>query len=74
MPLHFNKQLVNLLVIDEFDSKSFEPNFKQSAVQLHLSIAPSGIELKESKLASYLESLKKDELKNKIAIKEKENG
>jgi len=50
VPFHFNKQLVNLLVIDDFDSKSFEPNFKQSAVQLHSSGVPSGIELKEPKI------------------------
>ncbi len=35
IPFHYNEQLINIITIDDFDPKSFEPNYKQCAVQLH---------------------------------------
>jgi len=43
VPFHFNTQLVNVLTQSEFDPKSGEPNYKQTAVQLHSAKVPSGI-------------------------------
>lgn len=43
VPFHYNEQLINLLTIPEFDPKSFEPNYKQCAVQLHSEAVPEGI-------------------------------
>jgi assimilatory nitrate reductase catalytic subunit len=54
VPFHFNTQLVNLLTQSLFDDKSFEPNFKQSAIQLHSQKVPEGIKLKEPKIAGEL--------------------
>ena len=45
VPFHYNTQLINLVTIDAFDPKSFEPNYKQCAVQLHSKAKPQGITL-----------------------------
>jgi len=37
-----------------FDPKSFEPNYKQTAVQLHSEKAPQGIKLAEEEIAGVL--------------------
>jgi assimilatory nitrate reductase catalytic subunit len=50
VPFHFNEQLVNKLTQSLFDPKSFEPNFKQTAVQLHSQKVPTGIEMKEEEI------------------------
>ena len=42
VPFHFNEQLINNITIPEFDPKSFEPNYKQCAVQLHSEAVPEG--------------------------------
>jgi assimilatory nitrate reductase catalytic subunit len=68
VPFHFNKQLVNLLTIDEFDSKSFEPNFKQCAVQLHSAKVPEGIKLWQKEISAYLQ-MSKNINKDKINTK-----
>ncbi len=47
VPFHYNKQLINTLTQSLFDPKSFEPNYKQTAVQLHSQSVPEGIILKE---------------------------
>jgi assimilatory nitrate reductase catalytic subunit len=47
VPFHFNTQLVNRLTQNEFCPKSGEPNFKQTAIQLHSAKVPEGIKLKE---------------------------
>ncbi len=47
VPFHFNTQLVNRLTQTEVCPKSGEPNFKQTAVQLHSKKVPEGIQLKE---------------------------
>lgn len=43
IPFHYNTQLINLLTPSLFDPKSGEPNFKQTAVQLHSAKVPEGI-------------------------------
>ena len=55
VPFHFNTQLINTLTQSLFDEKSFEPNFKQSAIQLHSQSVPDGIKLKKPKIAGSLE-------------------
>jgi len=63
VPFHFNTQLINAVTLPEFDEKSFEPNYKQCAVQLHSKLVPEGIKLEEEELAGLLEE-------SNIAVKE----
>ncbi len=55
VPFHFNTQLVNTLTQPEFDPKSGEPNFKQTAIQLHSDEVPEGIVMEEESVAGALE-------------------
>jgi assimilatory nitrate reductase catalytic subunit len=55
VPFHFSKQLINNLTISDFDPKSFEPNFKQCAVNIYSSKVPQGIKLKKEELAGELD-------------------
>ena len=57
VPFHFSDQLINAITIGDFDPKSFEPNFKQCAVQLHSQKVPDGIKLKEEEIAGSLEHM-----------------
>ncbi len=50
VPFHFNEQLINAITLPEFDEKSFEPNYKQCAVQLHSQKVPNGIVLKQAEI------------------------
>ena len=54
VPFHFNTQLVNQLTQNEFCPKSGEPNFKQTAIQLHSQKVPEGIQLQEPEVAGSL--------------------
>ncbi len=54
VPFHFNTQLVNILTQPEFDPISGEPNYKQTAVQLHSMKVPQGIKLKQRELSGAL--------------------
>ena len=54
VPFHFNTQLVNRLTQNEFCPKSGEPNFKQTAIQLHSEKVPDGIMLQEPEVAGSL--------------------
>ncbi len=67
VPFHFNEQLINAITISDFDPKSFEPNFKQCAVQLHSQKVPQGIKLKESEIAGELEHIV---IKNDLTFKQ----
>ena len=58
VPFHFNEQLINNITIPEFDPKSFEPNYKQCAVQLHSEAVPEGIKYPEVEVSGYLEGVK----------------
>jgi assimilatory nitrate reductase catalytic subunit len=57
VPFHYNEQLINTITKAEFDPKSFEPNYKQCAVQLHSIKVPNGIVLKENEIAGALEHI-----------------
>ncbi|MEA3522135.1 MAG: nitrate reductase [Campylobacterota bacterium] len=54
VPFHFNTQLVNRLTQNEFCPKSGEPNFKQTAIQLHSQKVPEGIKFQEPEIAGSL--------------------
>lgn len=43
IPFHYNEALINTITIASFDEKSFQPNYKQCAVQLHSKEVPCGI-------------------------------
>jgi assimilatory nitrate reductase catalytic subunit len=60
VPFHFNTQLVNRLTQSLFDPKSFEPNYKQTAVQLHSEKVPEGIRFEEEAVAGALGYEKKE--------------
>ena len=55
VPFHFAEQLINNLTIGDFDPKSFEPNFKQCAVNLYSAKVPEGIKFKEQELSGTIE-------------------
>lgn len=67
VPFHFSEQLINAITIGDFDPKSYEPNFKQCAVQLHSQKVPDGIKLKEEEIAGSLEHIV---IKDEILIEE----
>lgn len=50
VPFHFNTQLINALTPSLFCPKSGEPNFKQTAVQLHSQKNPEGIKMEQPKV------------------------
>ncbi len=51
VPFHFNEQLVNTLTNESFCPKSGEPNFKQTAIQLHSQAVPEGLTLEEQEVS-----------------------
>ena len=57
VPFHYNEQLINTITKAEFDPKSFEPNFKQCAVQLHSLKVPNGIKFEEQEISGSLEHI-----------------
>ena len=57
VPFHFNEQLINNITIPEFDPKSFEPNYKQCAVQLHSQSVPEGIFYPEQEVTGLIENI-----------------
>ncbi len=70
VPFHFSEQLINNLTIPEFDPKSFEPNFKQCAVNLYSESVPEGITQKAVEIAGALEEPVDLVLENEV-VKEK---
>jgi len=50
VPFHFNTQLVNKLTQELFDPISGEPNFKQTAIQLHSKKVPQGIKMEKKQV------------------------
>ena len=54
VPFHFGEQLINALTIGDFDPKSFEPNFKQCAVNIYSESLKEGIVQKQKKMAGEL--------------------
>jgi assimilatory nitrate reductase catalytic subunit len=55
VPFHFSKQLINTLTQSLFDPISGEPNYKQTAVQLHSEACPDGVKM-EVPIAGALEA------------------
>jgi len=55
VPFHFSEQMINNVTIADFDPKSFEPNFKQCAVNIYSDAVPEGIKQKEVEIAGALE-------------------
>ena len=55
VPFHFSEQLINNLTIPDFDPKSFEPNFKQCAVNLYSIKCPQGLKKEEEDIAGKIE-------------------
>lgn len=51
VPFHFNTTLVNALTNESFCPKSGEPNFKQTAIQLHSSEVPNGLKFQEQEIS-----------------------
>jgi len=54
VPFHFSEQMINNVTIADFDPKSFEPNFKQCAVNLYSEAVPDGIKQQEVEIAGAL--------------------
>ncbi len=69
VPFHYNEQLINSVTIPEFDPKSFEPNYKQCAVQLHSTKVPEGILHQEVEISGYLEGVKVATKNSEVATK-----
>ncbi|MCF6309667.1 MAG: nitrate reductase [Sulfurimonas sp.] len=70
VPFHFNTQLVNNLTAESFCPKSGEPNFKQTAIQLHSDEVPQGLEFQEDEISGAISYVKTKY--EGIKIKEKE--
>ncbi len=72
VPFHFNTQLVNRLTNEIFCPKSGEPNFKQTAIQLHSAEVPEGLSIEETEIAGEIEHLKTtyEGIKTSVAFKE----
>ena len=58
VPFHFNTQLVNNLTQESFCPKSGEPNFKQTAIQLHSEEVPEGLKFEEQEISGEIEHVK----------------
>ena len=70
VPFHYNTQLVNKLTNDSFCPKSGEPNYKQTAIQLHSKEVPQGLKFEEPEISGEIEHIKTTY--EGIKIKEKE--
>ena len=55
VPFHFSEQMINNLTIADFDPQSFEPNFKQCAVNIYSEKHPEGIAMQEEIIAGEIE-------------------
>jgi len=76
VPFHFADQLINSVTIDDFDPKSFEPNFKQCAVNLYSTKVPHGIKMKKEEVSGELthqttSNLQNLKIKNSATIESK---
>ncbi|MBU0720207.1 nitrate reductase [bacterium] len=70
VPFHFNTQLVNALTNESFCPKSGEPNFKQTAIQLHSDEVPEGLKFAQQEISGEIEHVKT--AYEGIKVKEKE--
>ena len=62
VPFHFNTQLINTLTNSDFCPKSGEPNYKQSAIQLHSAKVPEGLKMEQEAVQGELEHQKSETL------------
>ncbi len=58
VPFHYNTQLVNVLTNESFCPKSGEPNFKQTAIQLHSDEVPNGLVFEKQEVSGHIEHVK----------------
>jgi len=58
VPFHFDTQLVNTLTNESFCPKSGEPNYKQTAIQLHSTEVPQGLEFLEDEISGAITHVK----------------
>jgi len=70
VPFHFNTQLINNLTAESFCPKSGEPNFKQTAVQLHSDKVPEGLEFEEQEISGVISHIKTKYEGIKVKVKE----
>ncbi|MDA7817294.1 nitrate reductase [Sulfurimonas sp.] len=70
VPFHFNTQLINKLTSESFCPKSGEPNYKQTAIQLHSDEVPDGIEFESEEISGEITHVKSKF--EGIALQEKE--
>ena len=72
VPFHFSSELINILTPSLFCPKSGEPNYKQTAVQLHSKKVPVGIEYEEQMSAGVIEldEVNVNDVKTSIRVKE----
>ncbi len=72
VPFHFSEHMINNITIADFDPKSFEPNFKQCAVNIYSDKVPKGIVKEELKISGVIEHQKLEssniKLINKVDI------
>ncbi len=71
VPFHFSEQLINKITIAQFDPLSFEPNFKQCAVNIYSKNNPTGLIFEEEKVSGAL-TYKSTEILEELSI-EKEH-
>jgi assimilatory nitrate reductase catalytic subunit len=45
VPFHYSRKMINNLTLPDFDPKSFEPNYKQCAVNIYSDKLPEGLSL-----------------------------
>ena len=69
VPFHFNTQLINTLTNSDFCPKSGEPNYKQSAIQLHSEKVPQGLKMEQEAIQGELEH-QKSEVLHEVTQKE----
>ncbi len=72
VPFHFNTQLINQLTQPLFCPKSGEPNYKQTAVQLHSEKVPQGIKVKEQEISGEITHEHVIQKYKKVESKEKQ--
>jgi len=72
VPFHFNTQLVNSLTADSFCPKSGEPNFKQTAIQIHSKELPTGLKFQEQEISGAISHIQTKY--EGIKVKEKEES
>jgi assimilatory nitrate reductase catalytic subunit len=72
VPFHYSQQLINNLTIPEFDAKSFEPNFKQCAVNIYSQKVPEGITMRQREVLGALSYRKESVEIEKIEVMQSE--